>query len=249
MYCNSIKFLKNNSSTILTIFGCVGVVATTISAVKASNKLPNDILQKGSKKNRSLSKSEKTFEVVKAYIPTVTLGVATIACFVEGHLLSKQQQQGLTGAYMLVNRSFNDYRDALIELYGEECDKEIMDNIILSRYNPEWHQVCLNAPDKKVTFYEPLTGQFFNAYEREIMDAEYHFNRNFVIRGYACLNELLQFLGIEEYKFGEHIGWSMDYGYSWIDFSHREIVDPDTGNVCYAIHTLFAPDMEYDDEY
>lgn len=48
------------------------------------------------------------------------------------------------------------------------------------------------------------------------MDAEYHLNRKFVLRGYASLNEFYMFLGLPQTNLGEVLGWTCTYGYSWI---------------------------------
>ena len=103
----------------------------------------------------------------------------------------------------------------------------------------------MDAPDDKVVFYEELSGESIVCYEREIMDAEYHLNRNFALRGYAALNEFYEFLGLPKTDYGDAVGWSMSYGYSWIDFEHRLINRDDGGTPIYSIDMIFPPDDDY----
>ena len=83
---------------------------------------------------------------------------------------------------------------------------------------------------------------------REVMDAEYHLNRNLALRDYASLNEFYEFLGLPPTTDGEKLGWNLYigpeiYGYSWVDFYHElcdDTDDPDAPSY-YAIHMPFAP--------
>ena len=80
-------------------------------------------------------------------------------------------------------------------------------------------------------------------YEREIIDAEYHFNRNFTMRGYAFLNELYEFLGMPKTEYGGIAGWSLCSGIMWVDFEHRLIDNDDGGPACYSIDMVFSPEI------
>ena len=70
-------------------------------------------------------------------------------------------------------------------------------------------------------------------------------NRNFVMRGYASLNEFYEFLGLPQTDYGESVGWSIDDGYCWIDFEHRLISRDDGGTDIYSIDIVFPPHSEY----
>ena len=76
------------------------------------------------------------------------------------------------------------------------------------------------------------------------MDAEYHLNRNFILRGETNLNEFYEFLGLEPTDAGCELGWDlwsgeMYYGNSWIDFEHH-LVTSDNGDY-YRIEYPFEP--------
>ena len=71
------------------------------------------------------------------------------------------------------------------------------------------------------------------------MNAEYHLNRNYILRGYSYLNEFYEFLGIEETDYGSVLGLApTDDGMYWIDFNHRKVVMED-GLEVYIIEMPF----------
>ncbi len=230
--------LKHNAPTILSILGAIGVIGTAVSSAVATVDAQKRLDQAKKEKKQELTKKEMIFEAAPAYVPTVIAGVSTIACILSANTLNRRQQAALTSAYALVHSSYTDYRKKLIELHGKEADEEIRSSIL--RGNCDYHVVGLDIPDDKMEYMEPVTGQCLIAYEREIMDAEYHFNRNFVLRGTANLNEFLTFLGLETTDYGEEIGWTVSDGYLWIDFEHHVVQDADGHDIC-IIDYVFEP--------
>lgn len=146
-------------------------------------------------------------------------------------------------SYVLLNNYHKEYRKKLTELYGEEADIKIRTE--MARSNCAYHRLGLDVPDEKVIFYDEISGDSITCYEREIMDAEYHLNRNFILRGYASLNEFYSFLGLPQTRYGETVGWSSVNGYDWIDFEHTLISKDDGGTDIYSIDMLFLPDEDY----
>lgn len=237
------SFIKCNKSTILTYTSVVGVIATGIFAAKGTTTAISRIEAAKKEKGEELTKTEIVINAAPAYIPAIAVGATTIACMLSANVLSKKSQASLTSAYALLNEYHKEYRNKLIEIHGKEADEEIRNAIARSRC--DFHQIGLDIPDDKVIFYDEISGESICCYEREIMDAEYHLNRNFVMRGYASLNEFYEFLGLPQTDYGESVGWSYSYGYSWIDFEHRLIDRDDGGTPVYAIDMIFAPDGDY----
>lgn len=236
-------FLRKNASTILTCIGAVGVIATTVTAVKATPKAMELVEAAKDEKGEDLTKLETVIAATPAYIPSAVMGVATIGCIFSANVLNKQKQASITSAYALLDNYHKRYRGKLIELHGKEADIEIRDAMAREHY--DFHQLHLDVPDEKVIFYDEISGESIVCYEREIMDAEYHLNRNFTMRGYASLNEFYEFLGMPQTDYGEEMGWSMTSGFTWIDFEHRLFSRDDGGRPVYAIDMIFPPDGDY----
>lgn len=236
-------FFRLHSSTILTCIGAIGVVATAISTAKLTPKALDILEQAKDEKGSKLTKLETANVLTPVYIPAIVIGASTIACIFGANVLNKQKQAALMSAYALIDNYHKEYRNTLISLHGEEADVEIRN--AMARKRCDYHQIGLDVPDGKVIFYEEISGESILRYEREIMDAEYHLNRNFAMRGYATLNEFYMFLGLPQTDYGEELGWSMDDGYSWIDFEHNQISRDDGGTDIYSIDMIFPPHDKY----
>ena len=237
------KILRRNSSTILTCIGAVGVVVTVVMAVRATPKALKLLDETKDKKGEELTTLEVIKTAAPVYIPPVIIGVSTLACLFGANVLNQKNQASLVSAYALLDNYHKEYRKTLIRLHGEEADIEIRNE--MARAHCGYHHIGLDVPDGKFVFYDEISGESITCYEREIMDAEYHLNRNFTMRGYASLNEFYMFLGLPETDFGEELGWSMSDGYSWIDFEHRLISQDDGGTEIYSIDMVFPPTSDY----
>lgn len=235
--------LKRNSSTILTCIGAGGVVVTAIMAVRATPKALKLLESVEKEKGEKLTKLEVVRVAGPAYIPSTMIGISTIACIFGANVLNHKQQASLASAYALLNNYHKEYRNKLIELHGEEADIEVRN--AMAREHCNYHQIDMDIPDGKVIFYDEISGESIVRYEREIMDAEYHLNRNFAMRGFASLNEFYEFLGMPKTDYGEEVGWTMSGGYCWIDFEHRLISRDDGGTDIYSIDMVFPPDSDY----
>ena len=97
-------------------------------------------------------------------------------------------------------------------------------------------------------FYDEYGKRFFETTLEQVISAEYHLNRNYVLRGYTVLNEFYDFLGIETTDYGNEIGWAInDDGTFWIDFDHYQTeID---GVECYIIDMPFGPSAEWKEYY
>lgn len=128
----SVVRLKRGSPTVLTCLGVAGVVATTVSAVmatpKAIEKIRKDSLINHDGDPCGYSKTEAIRSAWVYYIPSTVIGVSTITCIVGANVLNRHQQASLSSAYALINKSYNEYKEKLKELYGEEAHQKIIDS-------------------------------------------------------------------------------------------------------------------------
>lgn len=241
------KQLYYKMPLILTILGSAGVVATVVSAVRATPKALKSIDKATYEKGEDLTVIEKVQAAAPAYVSTALLGASTIACIFGANALSTRTQASIASAYALIDNYHKEYRKTLIDLHGEEIDKEVRNAMAHEHCN--FHVIDYDEPDGKVLFYDEISGETILRYERDVISAEYHFNRNFVMRGAAPLNELYEFLGIPQTEYGDTVGWTMASGIMWVDFEHRLLERDDGGIPVYAIDMVFAPDSDYLDEY
>lgn len=235
------SFIKKESPIILTCIGAAGVVATAVMTYRATPKALRLLEEAEEEKEAELTALEKIRVAGPVYIPTALIGVSTVVCILGANVLNQKHQASLMSAYGVLDSSYKNYRCKLKELYGEDRDVEIQDSLSRDRFreNP------MQASDEKLLWYEPYRDEFFEMTEKELIDAEYHLNRNFVLRGETNLNEFYEFLGLEPTDAGCDIGWSMyadDFSYEapWIDFEHHLVLSEDGETEYYRIEMVLS---------
>lgn len=255
-------YIKKYSPVALSCIASVGVVVTTVVAVKATPKAMVKI-HADSRKNHdgdpyAYTKKEAVASAWKCYIPAVAIGASTIACIMGANALNRRQQAALTSAYALVQNSYKEYKDKLKELYGEEAHNAIVDSIMsekckdVSIYTPGiWASPSSldfgegMEPEVVRTFYDSFSQRYFETTIEKVIQAEYHLNRNFMFFGTIALNDFYDFLGLEKTDFGDTVGWSSVNGdIYWIDFNHRRVT-LDDGMEVYVIDMVFEPTAEW----
>lgn len=248
-------FLSKNASTILTIVGGVGVVGTAVLAATATPKAIALVEEAKAEKGEELTAWETVKAAGPAYIPAAAAGVGTLTCIFGANVLDKRSQAAITSAYALINEAHNRYKGKLKELYGEEAHNKIVDSIMVEK--AEEMRVCnynltsycdlsiADGTSEPRLFYDEYSNRFFETTVEQVMNAEYHLNRNFVLRGFAYLNELYEFLGLEPTDYGSKVGWSIDDdGIFWIDFNHRKALLDNETLEAIIIETPWGPSIE-----
>lgn len=240
--------LKRASPTILSCLGVIGVVATAVMAVKATPRalkicgdLQLDHFEKGEEEPTNLDYVKAAW---KPYIPSVAIGLGTIVCILGANGLNRKQQAAITSAYIFLNNAYREYKEKVKEVYGEDADCEVRKKVAKENYSGD-----TEVSDGKLLFYDELSCRYFERTMAEVLDAEYHTNREFILEGDVKLNKFYELLGLPLTELGEVVGWNSDsaaafFGYQWIEFEH-DLVTMDDGLECYILHLPFMPSPEF----
>lgn len=217
-------FLKRNSSTILTCVGGVGVIATAVTAAKATPKAMALLDKAKDEKGEELTMFEKVRTAAPAYIPSAVMGAATIACIFGANALNKRQQAALMSAYALLDNSYKEYKAKVTELYGEEADTEVRKEIAKDHYEEQ-----KTSTGELQLFYDEFSQRYFESTTEKVLRAEYDLNRMLAECYGVFLNEWYDLLGIETVDYGDFLGWSTyelveTTWMSWVDFEHTKTV-------------------------
>lgn len=152
------KKLCDNSSTILTCVGAIGVIATTAMAIKATPKAIELLKNAEEEKGEKLTKPEVVNIAGPLYIPTALTGVATIACIFGANTLNKRNQAALMSAYALLDNSYKEYMKKAEELYGDEADTQVKEEMAKENYVEG-----IVIPKEEELFFDFKTLQYFHA--------------------------------------------------------------------------------------
>lgn len=245
-------YLRRHTPVILSCMSVAGMIGTAILTGRGTVKAMNLIMDNSGVNHEgqpySPTKSEKVFLCWKCYIPATILGLATISCIVGARVLDKRRQASMLSAYGLLDQAYQRYRKAATSIYGEEADTKIRreaakevyvsgDGYFLS--SPE-----LDRRSECVLFFDQYSQRYFTATMTAVINAQYHVNRNFLLRGWVSVNELYEFIGIDGIDAGDAMGWdSYDMtvgGVSWLDFENRYFNTAD-GTGCYMLSAIYDP--------
>lgn len=249
-------FFRKHSSTILTVVGAGGVIATSVLAVKATPKAMELIEEEkeSRKEYKTILSDNEPYETVimpeltkleivkiawKPYIPAVITGVSTIACIFGANVLNKRQQASLMSAYAVLDNSYREFVAKAKELYDEHADTKIRQEIAKSKLDED-----IQVSEDKELFWDYQSLRFFESTFDEVKHAEKVFNENYVKSGFACLNDYYELLGLEPVDYGYQIGWNSDLQVPDLEFIYEKTV-LDDGLECWIITMPCPPSTDY----
>ena len=210
-------FVRKNGPTILTCVGSVGVVVTSVMAIKATPKAIVLLEDARAEKGDDLTKFEKVMVAGPTYIPTITVGASTIACVFGANILNQRQQAALMSAYALLDSTYKEYQSKVVDLYSEEADSQVKKEIAKDKYLGDDKLI-----DNDALFYDEFSGRYFESTNAKVLKAEYETNKKISDHGGACLNDFYRALGLEPTKYGDRLGWSVND--LSLDFRHEKFI-------------------------
>lgn len=246
--------LYRSSPTILTVVASVGVIVTTITAVRATPKAVKLLKEAELEKGENLTKVEIIRVAGPSYIPSALLGISTIVCIFGANALNQKKQASLMSAYVMLNESYKQYRKSAKIVYGEDADDkihvEMAKDAMVATY--DWgyqvYNMDMDSESERLLFYDLSSKKYFRTTMAAVLNAQYHVNRNLAIRGDCSLNEYLSFLGVEGIDGGDDLGWDISYMVEemdcyWLDFNNYKSTLED-GLECIMIDTMTVNKFE-----
>lgn len=238
-------FVKGNASTLLTFIGAGGVLLTSVLTAKGTVKAIRALDKAKAEKNRDLTPLETVKIAAPAYIPATISGLSTMTCIFGANILNKRSQAALTSAYALLDNSYKQYRAKVSELYGEDSDVKIQEEIAKDMYE----EMDPSINDEQHLFWDSISMRYFETTLEKLQSAEYELNRKLLSTGYASINDFYEMLDVARIDFGDRLGWTMYdrgriSGCSTIEFYHHKTA-LDDGLECCMIYTSTEPSFDY----
>lgn len=198
------------------------------------------------KKDIAYVYGKTALKFAKLYGPSIALGSVSIASILAGHNMLRKRNLALAAAYQVVDTGFKQYRNNVIERFGEKMDNEL-------KYNIKAKEIEETTTDKKgkektvkktvevadatAVTMSPYTFCFDETSNCWVRDAESnkfflarqqeYANEKLRSKGYLFLNEVLDMLGIPRCRAGQAVGWMYDetnpIGDNYIDFGILDI--------------------------
>lgn len=242
--------MKEHSPEILAATGVVSIVGSVVFACRATIKA-QDILaetkdnvdivhrcledestydrynEEDFKKDLAIVYIQSGVKLAKAYAPAVALLGLGLGCLLKSNDILRKRNVALAAAYTAIDKGFKEYRERVVDRFGEDVDKEL-------RYNIKAKQITEEVTDeetgktkkvKKTIQYvdgEPsIYAKFFDEASRNwhndtnlnlsfLKCAQAWFNDVLQKRGHVFLNEVYDYLDIPRTKEGARVGWVFD---------------------------------------
>ncbi len=204
--------VKEHSPIILSAMAGIGVLSTAYLASVASIHAV-DIIREDEHINGPYLDSKKklmnrTKLVWKLYIPAGISAASTITCIVGANRVEAKKTIAAQTAFAVSQRVYSDYRDKVIEEFGERKDQSIRDQIADDR-------VKLTAPDPNVLISGPgnvlccelFTGRYFASDMETLRKAQNELNRKMLTHDYATFDDFYYLVGLNRTTTSGQIGW------------------------------------------
>ena len=282
--------IKKHSPEILLATGTVGVVASTVMACKATLKVEEivdeakdklDMIhrvssdptkaeqypEKDSKKDLTIVYTQTAVKFIKLYGPSVTIGVASLACMIGSNRILNKRNAALAAAYAAVDKSFKEYRGRVIERFGKQMDRELRYNIKAQ----EIEETTVDENGKETVTKKTVEVMDPNNYSQyaivfddgnEGWDPDPERSKYFLIqqqnwanerlksRGHLFLNEVYDMLGAKRTKAGAQVGWVYDEnnceGDNFVDFGIFDTNSPKARDFVNGIEKVIVLDFNVD---
>lgn len=225
---NTQKALKKHSPEILTGIGIAGMIATTVTAVKATPKALRMIDAKEIEEDRRLSTKEAIAVSWKCYVPAAITGIFSTACLIGASSVNVHRNAALATAYTISETALKEYKEKAVEVVGEKKEQAIRDAVAkeqLEKANIKERKFIPTGKGETPCF-DPLTNACFKSDMETLRKAENTLNKQMRDDMVITVNEFLQEIGLEpcDASIGENLGWEIDRGYIELDFS-SQLVD------------------------
>lgn len=277
--------IKKHSPEILVTVGVVGTVASVVMACKATLKVNEivdeakeliDEIHEGVEQEKYTSDGElytqevanqdlfivyaKTgWKLVKLYGPAVVVGATSLGCILASNNILRKRNVAAMAAYTAAETSFKEYRERLIERFGEngkDLDRELRHNIkakeikeiiIDEEGNETTTTKTVQVADPNahsiysVMFYEGSRGWTKDPALNKVflIQMQNYANDKLKSQGYLTLNQVYEMLGVRTTGFGQIAGWVYtedgSIGDNFVDFG---IFDVHNESACDFINGI-----------
>ena len=266
--------LQKHSPEILVTTGVIGVVASAVMACKATTKV-HDVLEEAktqidsvhqvvedesiteekyskddAKKDLTIIYVQTGIKLVKLYGPAVILGGLSIASILASNNILRKRNVALAAAYTAVDNSFKEYRNNVVDRFGEELDKELRYNVkaktiqettVNDKGEEETEEKVVKVAEKQK--YSDFARCFDAGCRGWTKDPEYNLmvvrraedwaNEKLKADGYLFLNEVYDLFNFPRTKAGKIVGWIYDEEHperNYVDFGIYNLTDEQCRN-------------------
>lgn len=203
---------KEHFPVILATAAGAGTLATAYLASKASFEAARVIDAHegiaGTADTRKRRIIERTKLVWKLYIPAGLSAATTITCIVGANRVETKKTIAAQTAFAVSQQVYSDYRDKVIEEYGDRKDQSIRDQIAEDRVKntAPAGNIMISGPGN-VLCCELFTERYFNSDMETLRKSQNDLNAKLLAHDYATFDDFYYMVGLGRTSFSSQIGW------------------------------------------
>lgn len=270
-----LKAIKHSPEIFVSV-GVVGVVASTVLACKATTKINNILderkvnienienalqdedLQKSlaeqddaytiedAKKDKLLVNAQTAIKLAQLYAPAIGVGLISLGFILQSNRILNSRNAVVSAAYVTLDKSIKEYRNRVIEKFGEQVDRElkygyetkkVKDIVVDPETGKEKKEdKLINVVTKDViSEYAVIFDENCGAWNRDatyndftLRSEQAYANDLLRINKVLFLNEVYDRLGIPKTKTGQLVGWVYNpenntEGDNYVDFRVQDL--------------------------
>lgn len=241
--------LSKHSPEILQALGIVGMISTTIMAVKATPRAL-DIMAELKEKHAEDAEDRKTMgkEILKnvapVYIPAVATGALSITCLIGASSVNARRRAALATAYTLSEKALREYQEKVVETIGEKKEQAVRDSIAKDKIdrNPVSNTEVIITEKGNTLCYDAISGRYFRSDIEKLRKVVNELNRQMISDMYVSLNEFYYEIGLPPTPMGNDLGWNIDRGLIELRFS-SQLAEDETP--CLVVGYYLEPKYNY----
>jgi hypothetical protein len=210
------NLLRQNAPALLSSTAITGVVTTAYlsgkAAVEAENVLKaHDFYNPPYRYAKDRVKARAKL-VWKLYVPTALSGAVTIGCIVGTTRISGKRAAAAQAAFVITERAYSEYRNKVIEEYGEGKEQKIRDSIAEDRLkkNPPPSDGLMLVGPGKVLCCEMHTGRYFSSDMETLRKAQNDLNARLLGHDSCSLDDWYWLIGLAGTANSGDLGWNAD---------------------------------------
>jgi hypothetical protein len=225
---------KQHSPHILSVLSGAGVITTAILVHKASWQASREVAlaeeQGGVSADPKQRFKENVRLVWRLYIPPAVSGASTIVCIAGANRTANGKTVAAQTALTASQQLLSNYREKVIEEFGDRKDQSIRDSIAEKRVGMDPPPAGIMVAAGKVMCCELFTGRYFSCDMETLRKAQNDLNQKLLAHDYCTMSDFYWMVGLPQTTGSSNLGWKSN---RLLELQFSPVLDP-SGSPCLA---------------
>lgn len=173
------------------------------------------------------------------YLPAAGMLLLSSGCIIGGCALGEKKAAVMASLYSASEAALRRYEKKVVETIGEDKAQELHDAVaseVVKEKPPKCREI-FETGRGNVLFYDPLTDGYFRSDLGRVKSDIGDFKAHVLTKSFGSVNDLREFLGLNNAKLADFFGWSIDKNIDvWFDKGEDQ-----SQELCWVIRYMQEP--------